>query len=88
MATQDNVTQFFPAPLVRIVLVAIPVFVVCFFSAGLKDHHSEPGTMSADAIRARLEPVAGLAIEPPTPAPEVAAAKPASPSKPSRPAAR
>ncbi|HYA65617.1 MAG TPA: c-type cytochrome [Burkholderiaceae bacterium] len=62
MKTNNTLASFFPAPLLRIAVAAVPIAVVCYFVAGLHDQTAAAGTMTHEAIAERLHPVAYLAV--------------------------
>lgn len=62
MDVQGTIASFFPPPLVRIILTAVPIAVICYFVSGLHDQTSAPGTMTPEAVAARLRPVAQLVL--------------------------
>jgi len=68
MKNNINLASFFPPPLVRILVAAVPVAIVCYFVAGLHDKPAAAGTMTAEAIAERLQPIAHLALAAATPA--------------------
>jgi len=74
MKTQSTLASFFPAPLLRILVAAVPIAIVCYFLSGLHDRPALAGTMSAEAVAARLQPVARLALAEPAAAPATGAA--------------
>ncbi len=59
---ERGLTVFLPAPLLRIVLLAVPISVVCYFVSGLHDRPLPPEEMTAEAVAERLQPVARVVV--------------------------
>jgi len=47
-----------PGPLLRIAVLAVPIFGVCFYFSGMHDLHAEASALTPEATLARLQPVA------------------------------
>jgi len=62
MKNNSTLASFFPPPLVRILVAAVPVVIVCYFLAGLHDKPAAAGTMTQEAIAERLRPIADLTM--------------------------
>jgi cytochrome c5 len=62
MSNDDGIASYFPPTLVRILVAAVPIGVVCYFAMGLHDKPAEPGTMTAAAVSERLRPVAQVVM--------------------------
>jgi cytochrome c5 len=62
MKNNRTLASFFPPPLLRILVAAVPIVIVCYFLAGLHDKHAAAATMTQEAIAERLRPIARLAV--------------------------
>lgn len=69
MKTSSTLASFFPAPLIRILVAAVAIAIVCYFVAGLHEKPAVAGTMTQEAIAERLQPIARLALATAAPAP-------------------
>jgi cytochrome c5 len=58
----STLASFFPPPLLRILVAAVPIVIICYFLAGLHDKPAAAGTMTQEAIAERLRPIANLAM--------------------------
>src|SRR5271169_5958974 len=74
MKTQSTLASFFPPPLLRVLVAAVPIAIVCYFLSGLHDRPVLAAEMNAAAVTARLQPVAHLALAEPAAAPAAGAA--------------
>jgi len=62
MKNNRTLASFFPPPLLRILVAAVPIVIVCYFLAGLHDQPAAAGTMTQEAIAERLRPIGRLAV--------------------------
>ena len=62
MKNNSALANFFPPPLLRILVGAVPIAVICYFLSGLHDLRAAAGSMTQEAIAERLQPVAHLAM--------------------------
>jgi cytochrome c5 len=60
--SESKRASLIPAPLLRIALAVVPIAVVCFFASGLHDQRAEASTMTPEALRDRLQPVAHVMV--------------------------
>jgi cytochrome c5 len=64
--TEPKARSVFPAPLLRILVTAVPIVLVCFLASGLHEQHAAANAMAPEAIAARLQPVAQAQLTPGT----------------------
>ncbi len=62
MTMQSNLASYFPAPLIRILVAAVVIAIVCYFVSGLHDKPASAESMTPEAIAARLQPVAHVML--------------------------
>jgi cytochrome c5 len=54
----------YQGPLLRIGVAIVPIVVVCIFASSLHEQRAEASTMTPDAVRDRLQPVAHVVVSP------------------------
>lgn len=73
MPVSSTLAGFFPPPLLRILAAALPIAIVCYFVAGMRDRPLTADSLAPEATTARLQPVAVLALASAAPAAQAGA---------------